>query len=152
MKNYQWLGRISYYLLWPGIAIYLHGSQRTRIVLFAEDYILVVKAWLSDGKWSLPGGGIHNGESIIEGLFRELHEETGVELKTNDINELLSENFRLHGTRVKLHYFSASVPARLPVRKQRGEIIDVQWLHQSKLDHSNTGKDALRAIAIWKSH
>jgi 8-oxo-dGTP diphosphatase len=151
MKNYLWLGRLSYYLFWPGIAIYLFGSQRSRIVVFSDEYILVVKGWLSDGKWSLPGGGIHGNESIVEGALRELREETGLKLKANNINQLLSESFRLHGVRVKLHFFSASLQTGLPVQKQPGEITKIEWIHQTKLNSNNTGKDALRAIAIWKS-
>jgi len=151
MKKYIWLGRLSYYLFWPGIAIYLFGSQRSRIVVSSGAYILVVKGWLSDGRWSLPGGGIHANESIIDGALRELREETSLDLKTNNINQLLSENFRLHGVKVKLHYFSASLPTRLLVKKQPGEITNIEWIDMAKLNGSNTGKDALRAIAIWKS-
>lgn len=151
MKNYPWLGRLSYYLFWPGIAVYLFGSQRSRIVVSSGDYVLVVKGWLSDGKWSLPGGGIHAGELIVDGALRELREETSLDLKTDNINQLLSENFRLHGVRVKLHYFSTILPSRLPVQKQRGEIINIEWIHLTKLASNNTGKDALRGIAIWKS-
>jgi 8-oxo-dGTP pyrophosphatase MutT (NUDIX family) len=151
VRNHRWLGRLSYYLLWPGIAIYLLGSQRSRIVVVSGDYILVVKGWLSDGKWSLPGGGIHGSESILNGALRELHEETSLEIKTKDINELLSEKFWLHGVRLKLHYFSVILPTKLLVQKQRGEITDIEWINLSKLDSNNTAKDALRAIAIWKS-
>lgn len=151
MKNFQWLGRLSYYILWPGISIYLFGSQRSRIVVFSGDDILVVKAWLSNGKWSLPGGGLHTGESIVIGALRELYEETGLKLKSSDINELVSENFRLRGIKVKLHYFSVAVDSRLPVQKQPGEITHIAWINQKELNNSNTAKDALKAIAIWKS-
>jgi ADP-ribose pyrophosphatase YjhB (NUDIX family) len=129
----------------------LFGSQRSRIVVFSGDDILVVKAWLSNGKWSLPGGGLHSGEATSIGALRELYEETGLKLKTSDINELVSENFRLRGIKVKLHYFSANVNPRLPVQKQPGEITHITWINQNELKNSNTGKDALRGIAIWKS-
>jgi len=151
MKNFRWLGRVSYYILWPGISVYLLGSQRSRVVVFSGDDILVVKAWLSDGKWSLPGGGLHSGEKTVTGALRELSEETGLKLKMSDLVELVSENFRLRGIKVKLHFFSAAVSSRLPVKKQIGEITDIAWVNQNKLNKKNTGKDALRGIAIWKS-
>lgn len=151
MKNFNWLGRLSYYILWPGISIYLFGSQRSRIIVFSGDDVLVVKAWLSNGKWSLPGGGMHSGESTASGALRELHEETGIKLKTSDLNALVSENLRLRGIKVKLHYFSAYINPKLAVQKQPGEITHIAWMNQNELNKSNTGKDALRGITIWKS-
>jgi 8-oxo-dGTP pyrophosphatase MutT (NUDIX family) len=120
-------------------------------VIFAGDDILVVKAWLSDGKWGLPGGGIHSQESSVRGALRELQEETGLQLKTTDIKELVTENFRLRGIKVKLHFFSGAVKERLPIQKQPGEITHIEWVNYRELNENNTGKDALRGIAIWKS-
>jgi len=34
----------------------------------------------NDGKWGLPGGRLNSGESYIEGLNREIMEETGLEV------------------------------------------------------------------------
>jgi len=151
MRNYNWMGKIAFYLGWPAIAIYLAGSQRSRIVVFSENYILVLKAWLGDGKWTLPGGGINPSEPIIDGVLRELREETGLQLEKNNLKELSSENFKLRAIRVKLHFFSAEVATRLLVHKQPGEITAIEWVHQAELNASNTDKDALRGIAIWKS-
>jgi 8-oxo-dGTP pyrophosphatase MutT (NUDIX family) len=151
MRSYHWLGKLSYYILWPGISVYLFGSQRSRVVVFSGEDVLVVKAWLSNGKWSLPGGGLHSGETTVNGALRELNEETGLKLKIPDIDELISENFRLRGVKVKLHFFSAAVSSKLPATKQLGEITDIAWVNQSKLNKKNTCKDALRGIAIWKS-
>ena len=151
MKIFNWLGRVSYYVLWPGISIYLLGNQRSRIVVFCGQDILVVKGWLSNGRWSLPGGGLHASEPTTTGALRELKEETDLQLKTSDINELTSEDFRLRGIKVKLHFFSAAVDSKLPVKKQPREITDIAWINQKELNASNTNKDALRGIAIWKS-
>ena len=152
MKLWRVLGIISFYLSWPLIALYLRNTERTRVVVTSGDKILVVKGWLGDGKWSLPGGGIQNGEPIIQGALRELKEETGIELGDNSLTALLSENFRLHGTNTRLHYLSAVVPNLLPVERQRGEIVSVEWVQETELNDNNTGKDALRAIAVWKTH
>ena len=94
---------------------------------------------------------MHSGESTAAGALRELHEETGIKLKTSDLNELVSENSRLRGIKVKLHYFSADINPKLSVQKQPGEITHIAWINQNELNKSNTGKDALRGIAIWKS-
>jgi len=36
------------------------------------------------GKWDIPGGFLHEGENAIEGLRREVREETGVEIEPVD--------------------------------------------------------------------
>jgi len=41
----------------------------------ATRVLLVQKA---DGKWGLPGGGIHPGEAPLDAVLRELREETGL--------------------------------------------------------------------------
>ena len=41
----------------------------------ATRVLLVQKA---DGKWGLPGGGIHPGEAPLDCVLRELREETGL--------------------------------------------------------------------------
>lgn len=33
------------------------------------------------GEWDLPGGHVHVGEELIDGLFREVEEETGLVIK-----------------------------------------------------------------------
>jgi 8-oxo-dGTP pyrophosphatase MutT (NUDIX family) len=51
-----------------------------RAVLFdTADRILVVRR-ASDGGWELPGGRLDAGESTVEGLRREVREETGLDV------------------------------------------------------------------------
>jgi 8-oxo-dGTP diphosphatase len=49
----------------------------------ADGWVLLVKqvAGPYAGAWLLPGGGVDDGESIEEGLRREMREETGCELE-----------------------------------------------------------------------
>lgn len=51
-------------------------------IIFKDDKILLSKQW--DG-YDFPGGGIKLGENINDALVREVKEETGFEIKINEI-------------------------------------------------------------------
>lgn len=51
-------------------------------VLIENNSLLIVKQKLSDKRnWSLPGGKLERGESLEEGIIREMKEETGLDVK-----------------------------------------------------------------------
>src|SRR5260221_646569 len=56
------------------------------------------------GQWSIPGGALELGESLTEGVARELLEETGVAVEVKEVVEVLSRVLRLPDGRVKYHY------------------------------------------------
>ena len=46
--------------------------------------------WSGAGEWTLPGGGLHFGESPRDGAIRELAEETGLSGEIVDLADVLS--------------------------------------------------------------
>jgi 8-oxo-dGTP diphosphatase len=64
------------------------------------------------GRWTLPGGVLEVGESLSEGLAREILEETGLEVEVQELVELLDRIHREDG-RVRFHYVIADYLCRV---------------------------------------
>lgn len=68
------------------------------------------------GKWSLPGGMLELGESLTQGVAREVQEETGLDVEAVELVELID---RIHkesgpsGERVRYHYVIADYLCRV---------------------------------------
>lgn len=60
------------------------SSAGVAIIRGGDDEVLVVKANYK-AYWSFPGGIINTGESPLEAAIREVKEEVGVELASDDI-------------------------------------------------------------------
>lgn len=87
--NKFWIacGTVAYYLSWPALFVYFFFSRRTRVILRKGDSVLCFKSWYNNGRWLLPGGGLHKGESVIDGAIRETREEIGLTLHPKDLHE-----------------------------------------------------------------
>lgn len=68
------------------------------------------------GKWSLPGGMLELGESLHEGVIREVKEETGLRVEPIELIELLDRIVREEtsgGERIRYHYVIADYLCRV---------------------------------------
>lgn len=62
---------------------YLMRVRVTGIYVEAGEILLVKQKVGADREWSLPGGKLERGESLADGMTREMKEETGLDIKVN---------------------------------------------------------------------
>jgi mutator protein MutT len=108
-------------------------------VVVEEGRVLLVRRGTEPlkGEWSLPGGVLELGESLLDGVVREVQEETGLTVEPLELIELLDRIHRID-ERVRYHYVIADYLCRVT----SGEL------------KAATDADAVRWVerAEWNSH
>lgn len=147
----QRIGVMAWWAVLPGLIVYLYNRPRTRLWLESEGTVAVVKGWLGNGKWTLPGGGLHRGEAPVTGLLREVWEETGLQLDGEQVRPAFQERYAARGIVFPCHYFAAELPARPALKPRQLEIIEVAWIDPAELTVRTANPDVLAAKArLWK--
>ena len=134
---YDRLGVWCYYVIWPLLCIYQPLTHRTRVVVRCGSDILLLRGWLSNGLWQLPGGGVHFGERAADGAVRELHEETGIAVSAPYMQQIAQGRLTAWPS-YAYTLFVVDLPGKPEIRMQRGEVIDSVWmpLEQAAADPS----------------
>jgi 8-oxo-dGTP diphosphatase len=110
----------------------------------------------SKGKWSLPGGMLELGESLEEGVRREVAEETGLEVEAVELVELIDRVLRepgAEGERVRYHYVIADYLCRVVGGSlQAGsDAAAVRWVERAEWNsHSVLALDPITVRVIEK--
>jgi 8-oxo-dGTP pyrophosphatase MutT (NUDIX family) len=142
-------GTALYWLTWPGLWLYLRFGQRTRVLVVCDQQVLLVKGWLGDGKWSLPGGGLHRHEDPRQGVKRELLEETALDLPLAAFTFVANLTGHNHGLTFKYDLFVAEVAAALPVARQPREIAATNWQNHRQLTDEQITPATRVALRAW---
>jgi len=102
------------------------NTVRTRVYLQNKNEVLLVKGWLNDGNWGLPGGGLDNNEKIKDCAIREVREELGLNIPKSDLVHLktLSPTKKYPFTK---EVFKACLEDKPRLDLQRLEIRTAQW-------------------------
>jgi 8-oxo-dGTP diphosphatase len=108
----------------------------------------------SKGKWSLPGGMLELGESLTQGVIREVHEETGLNVETIELVELID---RIHresgpsGDKVRYHYVIADYLCRVVggTLHADSDAAAVRWVERAEWNsHSALALDPITVRVI----
>jgi ADP-ribose pyrophosphatase YjhB (NUDIX family) len=75
------------------------------VVIADGAVLLVCRAFPPrQGEWSLPGGRLELGESLTDGVAREVREETGLEVEVGAVVDVFDRVHRDEAGRIRYHF------------------------------------------------
>ena len=123
-------------------------------VVVHQDRVLLVRRGREPlkGHWTLPGGVLEVGESLVEGVAREVMEETGLQVEPIELVELLDRIHR-EESRVRYHYVIADYLCRVTGGELRAasDADEVRWVERAEWNsHSALRLDPITVRVIEK--
>jgi ADP-ribose pyrophosphatase YjhB (NUDIX family) len=97
------------------------------------DVMVQKKKTDSEGNWALPGGRLKVGESLVDGIYREITEEFGVATREHQFLGVIEQNIVLGEQRMHEHNFICSAVYD-GVIILCDDTLDWQWMPLDRLD------------------
>jgi len=123
-------------------------------VIVKDNRVLLVRRSSAPlkGHWTLPGGVLELGESLHQGVVREVREETGLTVEPLELIELLDRIHR-EQERIQYHYVIADYLCRVTAgeAKAASDADDVRWVERAEWNsHSALKLDPLTVLVMEK--
>ncbi len=101
-----------------------------------------------EGEWSIPGGTLDVGETLIEGVRRELEEETGLKVHVLDLIEVFERIFLDAEGRPRFHFVILDYLCEATDRNARAgsDVTDIVWAEEVDLPKYSLTPAATRVI------
>jgi 8-oxo-dGTP diphosphatase len=102
-----------------------------------------------EGQWSIPGGMLETGETLIEGVRRELAEETGLDVRVLDLIEVFERVDLDESGKPKYHFVVLDYlcEASNEAASAGSDVIKVAWVDRDDLERYSLTPTATRVIA-----
>lgn len=86
------------------------------------------------GEWSIPGGMLELGESLTEGVQREVLEETGLEVHPLELLTVF-DRIQKDGERVQYHYVIVDYLCRATGGRLKAgsDVLDARWVSRKEI-------------------
>jgi len=119
-------------------------------VLIRDQRALLIRRGSAplEGEWSIPGGMLEIGETILEGVQRELLEETAIEVKVLDLIEVFERLTRDEAGKLKYHFVILDYLCEAVRGEARAgsDVTDVAWALEAELNAYSLTPTATRVI------
>jgi 8-oxo-dGTP diphosphatase len=100
------------------------------------------------GEWSIPGGMLEVGETLMDGVKRELGEETGIEVRVLELIEVFERIFRDGSGRPQYHFIILDYLCERVDGEVRagGDVTDAAWAGEEELERYSLTPTATRVL------
>lgn len=114
-----------------------------RRILLAQRGKQPLRGW-----WSLPGGMLETGESLIDGIRREVWEETGLEVKPVEIATVFERIIPDGAGRTEYHYVLIDYVCRITGGEANPatDVSALAWVAEDELDSYRLTEGTLPVI------
>jgi 8-oxo-dGTP diphosphatase len=101
-----------------------------------------------EGQWSIPGGMLEVGETLLDGVRRELLEETGIEVRVGELVEVFERIVRDADGKTLYHFIVLDYLCEVVSGEARAgsDVIDVAWAGPDELAKHSVSEIATRVI------
>jgi ADP-ribose pyrophosphatase YjhB (NUDIX family) len=102
----------------------------------------------SMGSWSLPGGALETGESLADGVRREVREETGLDIRTLGVLEIFERIMRDASGAPEYHYVLIDYMCRMVggTLAPGDDVCAVEWVRRRDLPQLEITEGTLAVI------
>jgi 8-oxo-dGTP diphosphatase len=121
-------------------------------IILHENRVLLIQRGQEPlkGEWSLPGGALELGETLEDGVCREVLEETGLQVEVLQLVELVDRIVRDPQGVVQFHYVLADFLCRVTGGTPccASDAVDLRWITHEELNSHGRYKIAPFTVAV----
>ncbi len=119
-------------------------------IIIKDGRILLIRRAFEPGKdrWSIPGGLVEVGETLLEGCARETVEETGITVQVLDFINAYDMIVPDEAGKIRYHYVLVDFLAR-PVggtEMPNVEVLDMKWVTYDEAKAMDLTRSARKAL------